>query len=146
MNIARLGAEGVCETIPVVMQAHQNSLHVGGAGCDVIAFMTGGASSWLSTTLSSPYSAIPSTGGLDNQDHVALVPVAVPIVANGDTSEIEAKSVVMANRFGHGGACEAVIAVLRNHMTHGSSIVGRASVAISSLSRDVGNARWLGMC
>ncbi len=30
---------GGCETIPVIIQAHQNSEHVAGAGCDVIAFM-----------------------------------------------------------------------------------------------------------
>ncbi len=38
-NIARLGMAGGCETIPVILQAHQNSEHVAGAGCDVIAFM-----------------------------------------------------------------------------------------------------------
>lgn len=38
-NVSRLGQAGACETIPVIMQAHQFSESVAGAGCDAIAFL-----------------------------------------------------------------------------------------------------------
>jgi hypothetical protein len=38
-NEGRLAQAGACETIPIIMQAHQYSEAVAGAGCDAIAFM-----------------------------------------------------------------------------------------------------------
>lgn len=38
-NVAKLALAGACETVPIIMQAHQFSEQVAGAGCDVISFM-----------------------------------------------------------------------------------------------------------
>jgi hypothetical protein len=46
-----------------------------------------------------------------------------------------------AERLGHAGGCEAIVSVLRKH-SNNSLVVSRASIALATLARSIGNARY----
>lgn len=84
-----LGAAGVCETVPVIIQAHLNNDHIAAVACDLIAFLCEDQRNQGSQVVS---------------DKASLDRPSVHI--NGPLS---GPNIDLIMRLGQSGACEAVV-------------------------------------
>ena len=136
---SKLGSLGVCGCIVESLHLFPSSAQVAKWGCRAVAVLAENNE--------------PNVGKLAIAGACETIPLVIQShptnehVAQAGCDVISFMSEQIGNgfaaRFGHAGACEAVVSVLRKHPNN-NQVVARCSIALGSLARVPGNARWFG--
>lgn len=136
---SKLGYLGVCSCVVESLHLFPSSVEVAEWGCRAVAV--------LSESNEANVAKLAVAGACETipivlQSHPSSESVAI---AGCDVVAFmsEQLSNGYAERFGHAGACEAVVSVLKKHVAQ-VRVAARSSIALGTLARVLGNARWFG--
>lgn len=138
----RLGGLGVCSAVVEALHLFPGSAEVAEWGSRSVAVLADAHEANISKlALAGACETIPVV----LQSHPSSEAVAVAgCDAISFMSENQSGQGELAERFGQSGACEAVVSALKKHFAQSELLTARCSVALATLARVPGNARWFG--
>lgn len=135
----KMGNLGVCACVVESLHLFPSSVDVAEWGCRAVAVLSeSNEANTAKLALAGACESIPVV----LQSHPASESVAI---AGCDVVSFMSETIAngYAERFGHAGACEAVVRALKTHVDNVRA-AARCSIALGTLARVSGNARWFG--